>query len=108
MINFIFLERGCPMVAIELLWPFAAGALIGAVYFASMQWTVDRLLRARQPMIWLLGGASVRIALVLPLFYLVMAGEWQRMVACLLGFVAVRMLSTRGRRNGTTAVRTAG
>jgi hypothetical protein len=37
-----------------------------------------------------------------------MAGEWQRMLACLLGFVAVRMLSTWGRRNGTTAARTAG
>lgn len=96
------------MAAIELLWPFAAGAIIGAVYFASMRWTVDRLVRARQPMIWLLGGATVRIALVLPLFYLVMAGEWQRMLVCLLGFVAVRMLSTWGRRNGTTAARTAG
>ncbi len=96
------------MAAIELLWPFAAGAIIGAVYFASMRWTVDRLVRARQPMIWLLGGATVRIALVGPLFYLVMAGEWQRMLVCLLGFVAVRMLSTWGRRNGTTAARTAG
>lgn len=96
------------MAATELLWPFAAGAIIGAVYFASMRWTVDRLLHARQPMIWLLGGAAVRIALVLPLFYLVMAGEWQRMLACLLGFVAVRTLSTWGRSNSTTAARTAG
>ena len=59
-------------------------------------------------MIWLLGGATVRIALVLPLFYLVMAEQWQRMLACLLGFVAVRMLTTWGRRSGTTAARTAG
>jgi F1F0 ATPase subunit 2 len=96
------------MAAIELLWPLSAGAIIGAVYFASMRWTVERLVRARQPMIWLLGGATVRIAMVLPLFYFVMAGEWQRMLACLLGFVAVRMLSTWGRRNSTTAARTVG
>lgn len=93
----------------ELLWPFCAGAIIGAVYFASMRWTVDRLVRARQPMIWLLGGAGVRIALVLPLFYIVMAGEWQRLLACLAGFVAVRMFATWGRCRGMPpAARTAG
>lgn len=96
------------MVAIELLWPVVAGAIIGTFYFASMRWTLDRLVRARQPMIWLLGGATVRIALAMPLFYFVMAGEWQRMLACLLGFVAVRMLATCGRRNATTAARTTG
>ncbi|MGZ9033921.1 MAG: N-ATPase subunit AtpR [Rhodospirillales bacterium] len=96
------------MLIIEHLWPFSAGAVIGAVYFASLRWTVARLLRARQPMIWLLGSATVRVALVLPLFYIVMAGEWQRMLACLVGFVAGRILSTRGRRDALPAARTAG
>ena len=86
-----------------------AEAIIGAAYFVSMRWTVDRLVRARQPMIWLLGGAGVRIALVLPLFYIVMAGQWQRMLVCLAGFVAVRAFATRGRRGGMPpAARTTG
>ena len=96
------------MLVIALLWPLMAGTIIGAIYFSSLRWTVNRLVRARQPMIWLLGGATVRIALVLPLFYIVMAGEWQRMLACLAGFVAGRMLSTRRRRGAMPAARTAG
>lgn len=85
------------MLTTELLWAFSAGAFIGVIYFASMRWTVARLVRARQPIIWLLGGATVRIALVLPLFYIVMAAEWQRMLACLVGFVVGRIVSTRVR-----------
>ena len=83
------------MLIIEHLWPFSAGAVIGAVYFASLRWTVARLVRARQPMIWLLGSATLRGALVRPLFYIV-------------GFVAGRILSPRGRRDALPAARTAG
>ncbi|MGZ9019398.1 MAG: N-ATPase subunit AtpR [Rhodoplanes sp.] len=97
------------MLVVELLWPFAAGATIGAAYFASMWWTLNHLIRAKRPMLWVLGGAAVRIALVLPLFYLVMAEQWQRLLACLAGFVVVRTLTTLGRRGGMPpATRTAG
>lgn len=92
----------------ELLWPAAAGAIIGIGYFAAMRWAVDRLLRSRTPMLWLAGGAMVRFALVLPLFHLVMAGELPRMLACLAGFIAGRVLLTRTWRDGMPAVHTAG
>lgn len=97
------------MLVVELLWPFAAGAIIGAAYFALMWWTLNQLIRARQPMRWVLWGAAVRIALVLPLFYLVMAEQWQRLLACLAGFVVVRTLTTLGRHDGMPpATRTTG
>lgn len=92
----------------ELLWPAAAGAIIGIGYFAAMRWAVDHLLHSRTPTLWLAGGAVVRLALVLPLFHLVMAGEWPRLLACLAGFIAGRALLTRTWRDGVPAVHTAG
>jgi F1F0 ATPase subunit 2 len=92
----------------ELLWPAAAGAIIGVGYFAAMRWAVGRLLSSRTPTVWLAGGAVVRLALVLPLFCLVMAGEWPRMLACLAGFIAGRVLLTRMWRVGMPAAYKAG
>jgi F1F0 ATPase subunit 2 len=96
------------MLDIELLSSFAAGVIIGILYFAFLWWSVDRLLHAKQPMISLLGGAIIRVGVTLPLFFLVMAGSWQRLLACLAGFIVARWLLTVCRRGGLSATRVAG
>jgi len=37
----------------------------------------------------------VRMVVVLPGFYFVMSGHWERLVMALLGFILIRMILTR-------------
>ena len=50
--------------------------------------------------IWLLGSAWLRIGLLLAAFYWISDGRWERLLACLLGFVAIRFATTRWAARG--------
>ncbi len=78
----------------------AGGLVIGAVYFAGLWWTVQRLPHARRPWLLVLGSSFVRTVLAVALLWLLSGGQWQRLVAGLLGFVLARLVVTRvlGRR----------
>ncbi len=88
---------------IELIFPFAVGGLLGAFYFYALWWSLGRLGRSRHPLAWLLGSAGIRIAGLVALFYLVMDGQWERLAACLLGFVVARLVLIRRLRPKATA-----
>lgn len=75
---------------LSLGWPLAAGAALGAAFFAGLWWTVRRGLVSERPALWFMGSMLVRTALVLAGFYLVADGRWQRLAACLLGFALAR------------------
>ena len=80
----------------QLLVAFFAGVLLGGCYFGGLWWTVRRLPRARH--VWRLyfGSLLVRLALVLVSFYFVLTYfDWRSLVACLLGFVASRLVLTQ-------------
>lgn len=70
----------------------AAGVGLGLLYFGGLWLTVRRLPDSRRPA--LLFGASFagRTALTVLGFYLVMDGSWERMLACLGGFIIVRQV----------------
>ena len=68
----------------------AAGAALGLFYFGGLWLTVRRLPRSRRPGLLLLGSFLVRSAVVVPGFYFVMGGRWERLLACLVGFLAAR------------------
>jgi F1F0 ATPase subunit 2 len=77
-----------------LIWILAllAGALLGAFFFGGLWWTIRKGLASSAPALWFLGSLIVRTAVVLGGFFLVSAGSWQRMIACLLGFVIARFV----------------
>ncbi len=56
---------------------------------------------------WFLGSLLVRTSIVLAGFYVVSGGRWDRLLACLLGFVIARQIATRliGRRPSPTPPR---
>ena len=64
-------------------------------------------LHSPQPALWFLGSLLLRTAIVLAGFYLVGAGDWRRLLLCLLGLVVGRLLVTRLTR-ATAAARSAG
>lgn len=70
------------------------GAALGMVFFGGLWWTVHRAVRSQSPAIWFLGSLMLRMGIVLGGFYCVGAGHWQRLLACLLGFILARLIVT--------------
>ena len=80
---------------ISLAWSVVAGVTLGAVFFGGLWWTVRAASESRHPAAWFLGSSLLRNAVALTGFYAVGVHQWQRLVACLLGFIGVRLLLTR-------------
>lgn len=85
---------------------FLMGAIGGAGYLAVLWASVRSLAQSRRPAARLLGGAVLRIALLLGSFYLIMDGQSERLLACLVGFTAVRIAVTRWASAGVVPGRT--
>lgn len=73
----------------------AIGAVLGAIYFAGLWITVRRLAITRQPALLMLVSFIGRVAVVLLGFYFVTDGRWERLIACLAGFLLARTLLIR-------------
>jgi F1F0 ATPase subunit 2 len=72
----------------------AAGLLLGAIFFGGLWWTLHRGLSSSRPAIWLFSGLMLRMSIVLAGFYFVSSHRWERLLACLLGFVIARFVAT--------------
>jgi F1F0 ATPase subunit 2 len=72
-----------------------AGLLLGAIFFGGLWWTVRKGLSSKNPALWFLGSMALRMGIVLLGFYFVGRGNWQRLVACLLGFIIARFCVMR-------------
>lgn len=79
----------------ELAGASALGAAVGLFYFCGLWWTVRRLPGRKRPGAFLLLSLLVRVAVALPLFYLIMDGRWERLLAGVLGFMVVRIFLVR-------------
>lgn len=80
---------------IELVISVFAGSALGVFYFTGLWWTVRKLPLVRSPAILSLGSFLLRTAVVLAGFYLAMGGQWERLAACLVGFLAARLVLVR-------------
>jgi F1F0 ATPase subunit 2 len=78
--------------ALALAW--MAGTGLGAIFFGGLWWTVRAILALRQPALWLFGSLLLRMSVAVAGFYFVGQGHWQRLAACLLGFVMARLVVT--------------
>ena len=87
--------------ALALVPALVAGAALGAIYFGGLWWTVRRAGSFRRPAFSMLASVIVRMSVALGGFYLVAGGSWQRLLLCLLGFVAGRAAVSRLVRSAT-------
>ena len=69
-----------------------AGVLIGLLFFGGLWWTVQKAMSSRQPGLLFAGSFLLRTLLTLAAFYLIGSGSWQRLLACLIGFILGRIL----------------
>ena len=73
----------------------AVGAVLGAFYFGGLWITVRRVAIAGQPALLLFLSFLLRAGVVLLGFYFVMDGRWERLVACMAGFLLARSMLIR-------------
>ena len=94
---------------LPLILSAVAGVLLGVIFFGGLWWTVRRGAVSPRPAWWFLGSALLRMSIALAGFYLVADNRWQRLAACLIGFILARLVVTRLTRSpanttGLTAV----
>jgi F1F0 ATPase subunit 2 len=82
-----------PTVALLVAW--AAGGLLGAVFFGGLWWTVRRGVSSRRPALWFLGSLMLRMSITVPGFYVASGGHWERLLLCLVGFAMATLCVTR-------------
>ncbi len=75
-----------------LLLAGIAGVGLGVLFFGGLWWTVQKTVSSRRPAWWFLGSFLLRMSLTLAGFYWVAGDQWQRLLACLVGFVFARWM----------------
>ncbi|MBW2036981.1 MAG: ATP synthase subunit I [Deltaproteobacteria bacterium] len=78
-----------------LILSLAAGIGLGFFYFGGLWLTVRRLPEVQRPTLLSLCSFIGRLGLTMVGFYFVMDGHWERLMICLLGFLAIRNLLVR-------------
>lgn len=71
-----------------------AGEILGGIFFGGLWWTTRRGLSSGQPALWFFVSLLVRTGIVLAGFYVVSGSHWERLLACLLGFVMAHIAVT--------------
>lgn len=73
----------------------AVGVVLGAVFFGGLWWTVRKGASSDRLILLFAGSMLLRMGIVLTGFYLISGGHWQRLLACLIGFLIARFLVIR-------------
>lgn len=67
-----------------------AGVGLGALFFGGLWFTVKKINTSKIPALWFLGSFLFRMGITLAGFYFIGAGNWQRLLICMIGFIAAR------------------
>lgn len=76
--------------AVMPLLAFGGGVLLGVSFFGGLWWTVRRSLVSPRTADSALGSFVLRMSISVVGFYLIANGHWERLLACLLGFILAR------------------
>jgi F1F0 ATPase subunit 2 len=71
------------------------GLLLGAFFFGGLWWTIRMDLSSEWSGLVFAGSFLIRVAVSVAGFYFVSHGEWQKLLACLAGFLLARIAVTR-------------
>jgi F1F0 ATPase subunit 2 len=78
-----------------LLASVAGGSLLGLLFFGGLRWTLRKGLGSRLPALWFAGSFLIRSGLCVLGFYWIGAGDPLRLLACLAGFIVMRLVVVR-------------
>ncbi len=71
---------------------FTGGIILGTIFFWGLWFTVKKVITAKVPALWVFGSFLFRVGITLTGFYFIGAGNWQRLIACMLGFMIARFI----------------
>ena len=80
---------------LTLLLAWGAGAALGGLFFGGLWWTVRKGTSSQRPALWFFGSFLLRTSLTLAGFYWVAGSQWERLLACLVGFILARLIVMR-------------
>ena len=80
---------------LSLAAALVAGALLGAMFFGGLWWTVQKGVSSKRSALWFFGSLLLRTSIALTGFYFMARGHWERLLVCLFGFVIARLIVTR-------------
>jgi F1F0 ATPase subunit 2 len=69
-----------------------SGAALGALFFGGLWWTIRKGSSSDRSALWFFGSLMIRTGLTLAGFYFVGRGHWERLLACVLGFIVARYI----------------
>ena len=79
---------------LTLVLALLAGIALGTIFFGGLWWTVRKGVLSPHPALWFFGSLLARMSIVLAGFYSVGHGHWERLLACLVGFILARLVVT--------------
>lgn len=82
---------GIPII-LEYAPLWIVGFALGIFYFGGLWLTVQYLTRSSRPALVSMVSLLVRMAVTLIGFYLVLDGQWLRLIVCLVGFFVARFV----------------
>jgi F1F0 ATPase subunit 2 len=75
-----------------LAMAWAAGVLLGGIFFGGLWWTVRKGISSKQPALWFFGSVLLRTSVTLGGFYFVSGGHWERLLSSVVGFLMASLL----------------
>lgn len=78
-----------------LLFSLVMGFLLGSLFFGGLWWTVRKGLSSQKSTLWFLASLWLRMIITSIGFYFSAAGDWNRLLMCLLGFIMARFVVIR-------------
>ncbi len=75
-----------------MILAFIGGLLLGTFFFGGLWFTVKKAVTAKVPALWIFSSFFLRIGITLVGFYFIGAGNWQRLVICVVGFIVARFV----------------
>lgn len=77
---------------ITMILVFLTGALLGIIFFGGLWFTVKKSVNAKLPALLIMSSLFLRMSITVIGFYLIGNNNWQRLLLCLLGFIAARFV----------------
>lgn len=77
---------------VTMIAAFVGGMALGIIFFGGLWFTVKKAVDAKIPALWVFSSFVLRIGITVVGFYFIGAENWQRLIICLLGFIAARFI----------------
>lgn len=78
-----------------LLFALSAGIVLGVIFYGGLWWTVRKGLSSNHAGFWFLSSLLLRSGIGLSGFYFIGRDHPERLLVCLTGFIAARMIIMR-------------